>query len=165
MKTIIVEKIPQILENKKKLERELDIKITNKGEEIFVDGKPEDEYFAEKIIDALDFGFTLPKAILIKKEDFIFEILNIKDYTKRDDLKKVRARIIGKKGVTLKTLCELTNCHFELKDNFVGIIGSPENIRQTQEAIISIIRGSKQSNVYARLEKSNSESTRDLGLK
>ena len=110
MKTILSEKLPRILKNKKRLEEKLNVKITNRGKEVSIRGKPSDEYIAEKVIDALNFGFPFSVAILIKEEDFIFEIINIKDYTKRHDLETVRARIIGKKGKTLKTLCGLTKC-------------------------------------------------------
>lgn len=165
MKILLIEKLPRILYNREKLEKELKIKITNRGKEVSISGKPEDEYIAEKVIDALEFGFSFSDAMLIKKEDFSFEILSIKDYTKRSDLKRVKARIIGKGGKTLKVLSKLTFCEFELKDNLVGIIGDPEKIENAQNAIISLIQGSKQSNVYARLEKLKPEPIADLGLK
>ena len=91
--------------------------------------------------------------------------MNIKDYTKRKDLKSVRARIIGKKGKTLKTLSDLSRCSFELKDNFVGIIGPSEHIENAQNGIISIVQGSKQSNVYKFLEGNQIREEIDLGLK
>ena len=165
MKIILSEKLPRILKNKKKLEEELKIKITHRGKEVSISGKPEDEYVAEKVIDALNFGFEFSTAILIKKEDFIFEILNIKDYTKRKDLSRIRARLIGKGGKTLKILHDLTECNFEMKDNSIGIIGDAELIKNTQDAIILLIRGSKQSNVYAKLEKLKNKPVLDLGLK
>ncbi|MBU0894165.1 MAG: hypothetical protein KKF48_01185 [Nanoarchaeota archaeon] len=165
MKTILSKKLPRILKNKKRLEEELKIKITNRGKEVHISGNPEDEYIAEKVIDALNLGFPFITAILIKKEDLIFEIINIKNHTKRHDLKRIRARIIGTKGKTLKTLCNLTRCYFELKDNEVGIIGNPEYIKNAQEAIISLIQGTKQSNIYSRLEKHQPKPIIDLGLK
>ncbi|MFC1682008.1 KH domain-containing protein [Nanoarchaeota archaeon] len=165
MKTILSEKLPRIIKNKKHLEKQLNVKITNRGKEVYISGSPEDEYFAEKVIDALNFGFIFSTAILIKQENFIFEILNIKSHTKRQDLKTIRSRIIGKGGKTLQTLNQLTKCNFELKDNHIGIIGAPENIENAQEAVISIIKGSKQSNVYAHLEKNQIKEVVDLGLK
>ena len=165
MKTILSEKLPRILKNKKRLEEKLNVKITNRGKEVSIRGKPSDEYIAEKVIDALNFGFPFSVAILIKEEDFIFEIINIKDYTKRHDLERVRARIIGKKGKTLKTLCSLTKCYFELKDNHIGVIGSGEYLESGQQAVISIIQGTKQSNVYTFLEKHQVKPVIDLGLK
>ena len=50
-------------------------------------------------------------------------------------------------------------------DNLVGIIGDAELIKNTQDAIISLIKGSKQSNVYTRLEKQKVKPVLDLGLK
>ncbi len=165
MKTIYSEKLPRILKNKRRLEKELDIKITNKGKDVSIQGKPEDEYIAEKVIEALNFGFPFSDALLIKEEDNMLEIINIKDHTKRNDLKRVRARIIGTQGKTLKTLCKLTKCCFELKDNEVGIIGNPEYIENAQEAIIHLIKGSKQANVYKFLESNQPQPILDLGLK
>ncbi len=165
MKTIHSEKLPRILKNKKRLESKLNVKITNKGQEVSIEGKPEDEYTAEKVIDAINFGFPFSDALLIKDEDAMLEIINIKEHTKRSDLKSIRARIIGRQGKTLRTLCKLTNCCFEIKDNEVGIIGSPESIKNAQEAIIRLIKGSKQSNVYKLLESHQPKHIMDLGLK
>jgi ribosomal RNA assembly protein len=162
---MIVDKIARIIRNKKKLEEKLKIKLSNRGKEIKIEGEPNEEYIAEKVIDALDFGFPFSVAFLIKTDDFVFETLNIKDYTKRGDLNRVRGRIIGKNGVTLRVLNQLTKCYFEMKDNQIGIICSPEHLGGGQDAIISIIRGSKQSNVYNFLEQHQVKPVLDLGLK
>ena len=165
MITIFSEKLPRILKNKKRLEEKLKVKITNKGRDVFVEGTSEDEYFAEKIIMALNFGFPFSIAMSIKEEESVFEILQIKDYTKRKDLTRIRARIIGKKGKALKTLAGLTKCNFEIKENLVGIVGPAEHIKNAQEAVVSIIKGSKHSNVYNFLEKRQPKPELDLGLK
>ncbi len=165
MEKLIVEKIARITKNRKRLEEKLGVKIDNSGDEITVTGKAEDEYVAVRVIEALDFGFPFSTALLIRDEELFFEVLNIKSYTRRKDLVSVRARIIGKDGKTLKTLTSLTKCHFELKENHLGIIGDPEYIRYAQEAAISLIRGAKQSNVYSYLEKHQVEPVFDLGLK
>ena len=165
MKTFIIEKFPRIIKNRKRLEKKLNVRITNRGKEITIDGKPEDEYIAEKVILALDFGFPFSTAMEIKKNDYEFEVLNIKDYTNKKNLGRIRARIIGKKGRTLKTLAELTNCNFELKDNSVGIIGRSECIKNAQDSVTFVIRGSKQGNVYSYLEKHQVKPIIDFGLK
>lgn len=162
---IIVEKISRIIQNKERLEEDLEVKIITKEKEVFIDGKPEDEYIAEKVIEALDFGFPFSNALLIKKQDFVFEKLNIKDFTKRKDLSKVRARIIGKQGKVLKTLCNLTDCFFELKGNQLGIMGVPECIKNAQNSCVSIIQGSKHSNVYKFLEKNKLVEVENFGIK
>ena len=57
--------------NKKKLQKEIDIKITNRGKEVFIEGTGEKEYYAEKVLDALNFGFRFNVAIKLADENFI----------------------------------------------------------------------------------------------
>jgi len=165
MKKIIVDKLPRIIKNRKKLEKKLQVKITHRGKEVYIEGEPEDEYIAEKTIDALDFGFPFSAAIGIKEQNFEFEVINIKEHTKRKDLERIRGRIIGTKGKTLQTLSQLTNCNLELKDNRVGIIGEPEYLKNAGDAIVLLIKGTKQGNAYQFLEKRQPKSIGDLGLK
>lgn len=165
MKKIICEKIVRVIKGKKKLEKELNIRLSIRGKEVEIEGEPEDEYIAQNVLEAIDMGFPFFTAMLIREEDYIFEIINIKDYTKRKDLATVRARIIGKGGRTLGTLSELTKCFFELNGNRVGIVGNVDHIKNAQDALIYLIRGSKQSNVYTFLEKHQPEPIIDLGLK
>lgn len=163
--TIQVDKLPRIIKGKKKLEEKLNVKITNKGTQVTIQGKPEDEYIAQQVIEALNFGFPFSTALLIKEEDFMFEKIPIKSHTKRTDIERIKGRIIGTQGKTLATLSQLTNCFFEIKDNEIGIIGDPEKIESAQNAIISIIKGSKQANVYSFLERNRPKPVVDLGLK
>lgn len=162
---LIVDKLPRITKSKKKLEKELDITITNRGREIFIEGAAEQEFIAEKVIAALDFGFPFSSALELVEGEKIFEQINIKEHTNRPDLNRVRARIIGKNAKTIKTLSDLTKCSIELKDNIVGIIGDPELIQTATTSIISLIKGSKQGNVYAFLEKHQPKFEPDLGLR
>jgi len=165
MKRFVIKKLTRIIKARKKLEEELNVKIINQGKEIIIEGTPEEEYIAEKVIDAVDFGFPLGIAFLIKDEDFFLEIINIKDFTKKRDLKRIRARIIGTKRKTLNAIEHLTKCFFQVRDNEVAIIGDAEYIPNAQESVVSLVRGAKQSNVYAYLEKHQVEPIFDLGLK
>ncbi|MEM4326242.1 MAG: KH domain-containing protein [Candidatus Pacearchaeota archaeon] len=165
MVKIICDRFSKIIKNKSSLEKNLSIKISNKGREINIYGKPEDEYVAEAVISAIEFGFPISKAIMIKSMGYMFGSINIKDYTKRKNLNIIRGRIIGKRGKVLRTLCTLTDCFFEIKENKVGIIGDPDNIKNAQEAIISLIKGAKHSNVYSYLEKHRVQPVFDFGLK
>jgi len=153
MQEIYTEFIRKILQNKNKLEKELGVTITNKGKLIFVDGEADKEFEALQIIEAINTGFSVDKALLLKDENIILQTIHIKDITKRQDLERVRARIIGTQGRTLKTLNNLTNCEFSLQDNNIGIIGDAEEIEEGIQAITSLIQGSRQGNVYAHAEK------------
>ena len=155
----------RIIKNKAKLEEILNIKITNRGKEVNIQGTPEDEYVAEKVIDALNFGFKFIEAISITEEDRTFEIINIKDHTTKKDHNTIRSRIIGKEGKALSTLESLGDCYIEVNGNSIGIIGNSTKIDNITQAIISIIKGSKHSNVYCFLEKRQPKPIYDLGLR
>ena len=153
MQEIYVENIREALQNKKKLEKELQVKITNKGKNVFVEGTAENEFTAIELLKAINLGFSADRALLLKKENVILQTLNIKDITKRTDLERVRARIIGTRGKTLKTLNNLTGCAISLEGNQIGIIGYTDEIEEGVQSLKSLIQGSKQGNVYSRVER------------
>ena len=157
MQEIYTEFIRKVLQNKPKLEKRLNVKITNKGKNLFINGKPENEYTALQVIEAVNLGFSVDRALLLKDANIILQTLNIKDITKKHNLEEIRARIIGKQGRTLKTLNKLTNCVISLKDNHIGIIGDVEDIEDAVQAITSVIQGSKHGHVYGRLERQKKE--------
>lgn len=165
MEMIIIEKIARIIQNKKKLTELLNVKITNRGKEVTIDGKAEDELIARQVLDALNYGFPYAEAISIKTEDRILETINIKDYTNRTDLESIRGRVIGKGGKTIKTLADLADSAIEMKENTIAIITEPENLQRLTAAIIAIIKGAKQAGVYRELEQSHPKPIIDLGLK
>lgn len=154
---IYTEFIRKVIQNKAKLEKQLSIKITNKGKNLFISGKPENEFTAIQVIQAINLEFSITRALLLKDENTILQTVNIKDISKKHNLEEVRARIIGKQGRTLKTLTNLSNCFISIHDNQVGIIGDVDNIEDGIQAITSVIQGSKQGHVYGRLERHNKE--------
>ena len=86
MKKIISNKVGSIIKEKEKLETALNVKISNRGKELFIDGSPVDEYEAEKVIEAINFGFKTEIAIMIKEKELSLEILSIKDFTKKEKI-------------------------------------------------------------------------------
>ena len=157
MQEIYTEFIRKILQNKPRLEKQLSIKITNKGKNLFISGKPEHEFIALEVIQAINLGFSVTRALLLKDENANLQTLNIKSISNKHNLEEVRARIIGKQGRTLKTLNKLTNCVISLQDNQVGIIGDVDDMEDAVQAITSVIQGSKQGHVYGRLERQKKE--------
>jgi len=168
METLIFENISKIVKNKKLLEEKLKVKITTNKKQITIDGDPLDEYEAEKVLEAIDFGFTTNQSLNLTDPDFEFRKLNIKDYTRRKNLREVKARIIGTKGKTKKTLEDISGCSLIIKDNAVGILGPIDAVESATIAIGNLIKGTKQGNIYRYLEKMNKmkkEERESLGLK
>ena len=165
MAIIIVNKTEKIVKNKKKLEKVLKVKIKVSGKSVEFSGAAEDEYEGEKVLEALGMDFSLADALSIKEKELEFDTINIKEYSKKKNLTKVKGRLIGKNGKVLSALAELTKCSLEISGSSVGIIGDPENIKPALSAIIQIIQGSKHANVYKGLEKRKDDPIIDWGLK
>lgn len=157
MQQIYAEKFGKILKNKSFLEKSLGVKIKNQGKNILIEGNTENEFIALKVIEAIELDFSISRALLLKNPDIMLHIMNIKDLTKRHDLERIRARIIGTQGKTICNLYNLSDCFISINDNLIGIIGETENIKEAMIAIRLIVQGSKQANVYRRLEKKKKE--------
>ena len=165
MQETYIENIIEVIKNKRLLEKSLGVKINNKGRIVFVNGDADKEYLSLEVLEAINLGFSVKRALILKKEGYILQKINIKDITKRKDLERVRARIIGTKGKTLTTLYNLTDCYISIDENNIGIIGDAENIKDAIQAITSIILGSKQGNVYSRIERGKKKrKLYDLGI-
>lgn len=169
MKKIFLDflQISKIAKNKNQLEKELDVKITLCRGFIEIEGEAIAEYPALQVIEAITLGFDIQTSLLLKDEEYILQKIQIKDYIgkAKQRLIQVKARIIGKKGKAIKTISELGNCSIKLHENLVAIIGMASDAETTLDSVISLIRGSNHSNVYARLEKLDHEEEPDLGLK
>lgn len=154
MQTIYIQKIADLRKNKKELEKKLGVNIELKGHNVVFDGDSLEEYDALRVFNAIDFGFSVRKALLVKGEDMIFRTVKIKEHTKRN-LKDIMSRLIGKRGKTRRTMSEISGCEILIKEGEVGIIGDSDSIEDAETAIIHLIKGSKQSNMYRYLEKQN----------
>jgi ribosomal RNA assembly protein len=154
---IYSESIRKIMQNKKQLESALKVKISSKEKILFLEGKSPDEFLALEVIEAINLGFTIPKALFLTEENTIFKKIQIKPIARRNDLSQVRGRIIGTNRKVLDTLESLTDTFIVLHDNSVGIIGSIENVDNVAYVLKRIIAGSKHANMYAWLEKKKAE--------
>tara|TARA_B100000315_G_C14152216_1_gene396184 strand:+ start:39 stop:533 length:495 start_codon:yes stop_codon:yes gene_type:complete len=158
------ETINKIKRNKGLLEKRLNTKIEITENNINLEGKPEDIFIGEKVLDAIDKNFPISTSLLLIDENYVLEDIPIKNIRDKN-LENTKARIIGTGGKTLKTLSELSSCHITLHNNTVSIIGEADKIKEIMTAIENLIRGSKQANVYKYLEKNKKQDIEDLGLK
>ncbi len=150
---IFIENMRKVMQNKKKLEHDFNIKIRREGDIINIDSKPEDELLAIEAFEAINLGFSIPQVLTMKDEGITFKKIPIKNFTKKNDTARIKGRIIGKEGKVLNVLENLTDCMFAVHNNFVGIIGREEEMHVAEDAVKRIIQGSKHSAVYAILEK------------
>ncbi|RMD66870.1 hypothetical protein D6817_03175, partial [Candidatus Pacearchaeota archaeon] len=119
-----------------------------------VEGGGMEEYSAIQVLEAFNFGFPLKRALLLKDEEFAFRTIPIKSHTRRG-LEVVKGRLIGKRGKTKRVLSEISGCAIIIRDTEVGILGNVSQLEALETAIINLIKGTKQSNVYHYLERMN----------
>ncbi len=169
METLFFKKTREIKKEKAALEKRLNVAVTIKGNLVYTEGSPLDEYAALRILEAMQAGFSAKKALLLLDEGIIFRKINIKKFTRRKDMEEVRSRIIGKDGKTKRTIEEISGCCINIEDsNSLGIIGPADSIEEVTTALTNLIKGSKQANVYRFLERINTikkSQISDLGLK
>ncbi len=154
MEEVYVKKIKDIKKNKDEVERKLNVKLTIVGNKISYEGDSIDEYEASLVFEAISFGFSVRVALNLKIEENTFKVVHIKDHTKRK-LKDIKSRLIGTQGKTRRIISDISNCYVLINESDVGIIGYVEDVENASTAIISLIKGSKQANMYQYLERMN----------
>lgn len=157
METIFCDKARKILREKELLEKRLGVTIIVKGKQVTISGAPLEEYEAAIVFEAINFGYDVKTALLLKEEDVVFHRIPIKNFTRRKNLEEIRARLIGTHGRTKKTLEQLSDCKIIIKDTEVGVLCSSEEVEAVMTSITSLIRGTKQANAYKYLERINTQ--------
>jgi len=169
MRNIIVENMRKVKKAIPLIENKVKVKIGFNRNGVSISGAELNEYLVEKVISAVDFGFDVEDALLLMRDNFVFEFIDVKEHTRRKNLRDVRARLIGTGGKARKTIENLTGSVLVIQGNRVGLIVDSEHLDVTVQAIESLIQGAKHGNVFARLEKQNVARRRfdseDLGLK
>ncbi len=168
MRVIKIENIKKIKKAVHLIEDKIKIKVSFGKEKVNISGNELNEFLVERIIQAVDFGFYPEDALLLENENFVLEFIDIKEHTRRKNLKDVRARVIGTRGKAKKTLERLTGAVLVIKSNQIGVIVDSEHLDTTIQAIESLIHGSNHGNVFSYLERQNSSKNlfeKDLGLK
>ena len=160
METFYVKKIQDVKKNLRELQEKLNVKISITANQVVIEGETLDEYDATRVFEAVSFGFSVKKALVLKNEEFQFRVVKIKDHTRRN-LAEIKSRLIGKKGKTRRIFADTSGCDILITEAEVGIIGDVQDVQNVETAIINLIRGSKQTNMYKFLEKQNTRKKED----
>ncbi|MCF8885226.1 MAG: KH domain-containing protein [Nitrososphaerota archaeon] len=119
-------------------------------------GDPVALFKARDIIEAIGRGFSPERAFRLFSETGMLKIIRIDDYVKptRNNLMRVRARLIGSEGKTRKIIEETTDTYISIYGDTVAIIGeNEEDVRAAEEAIVSLINGAPHTSVYRMLNE------------
>ena len=169
MRNVLVQNMNKVKKAVPAIENKVKVKVGFGKGNVSIKGSELNEYVVEKVIQAIDFGFDAEDALLLTNEDFVLEFIEVKEHTRRKNLKEVRARMIGTGGKARKTIENLTGAEIVIHNNTVGVIVDADHLDAVTQAIESLIQGAKHGNVFAYLEKQNVSRRKfdedDLGLK
>jgi rRNA processing protein Krr1/Pno1 len=115
------------------IEKKIKIRINVKQSSLTIKGNEVNEFLVEKILLAIDFGFDVEDALLLKDEDFNLEFINVKEHTRRKNLEEVRARLIGTNGKAKRTIENLTGGVIVVHENEVGFIVDSEHLNRASK--------------------------------
>lgn len=132
------------------------MKVDSNEGEVSVSGTdPVGLFSARDIIKAVARGFNPEKALLLLKQDYCLEIVNIGDYSgkSRNKMMRLKGRVIGQEGKTRRAIETLTATDISVYGKTVCIIGNSFNVPLARRAVESLLAGSKHAAVYRALER------------
>lgn len=144
-------------ETKKELEGFTNTKIDVDSKEgvVTISGKDAVKlYQVREMVLAIGRGFNPETAKLLLKQDYSVEIMSLSDFAgKKNQLERVRGRVIGKKGKSREIIEQLTETRISVYGKTVSIIGMVENVVAARNAVDLLLDGATHSTVYKKLEK------------
>jgi len=158
---ITKERVAVLIGKKGKVKKEIEtatntiIKVDSKEGDVFISGEDPIKLFSvREVIKAIGRGFNPELAKLLLKADYVLEIINIEDFIKtKNDLKRMKGRLIGTSGKARRTIEDLSECYISVYGKTVSIIGDMERVSLARRAVEGLLRGAPHGNIYKLLEK------------
>lgn len=141
-------------ETKKKIEDETKtkLKVSSEGE-IEIEGESYQTWMTRQIVKAIGRGFSPEKAMYLLDEDYIYDIIELKDFAKNENqMTRLKGRVIGSNGKTRDTIEEFTGCFISVYGKTISIIGTVLEAQNAKKAIEMLLSGAKHATVYRLLE-------------
>jgi len=144
----------QMIENSTNSKLEID---SNEGIVIITADESETEGFlnAQQIVKAIGRGFSPEKAIMLRKEDYVLDLLDLSEdlgKSQKAQMQK-KGRIIGKKGSIRELIEQETDSYLSVYGKTVAIIGKMESIDRARAAVEMLIQGANHTTVKKFLKR------------
>ncbi|RLF08363.1 MAG: RNA-processing protein [Thermoprotei archaeon] len=142
---------------KREIEETYGVKLDIEGStgriciELLDTSDPSNLLTVKNVIQAIGHGINPEKALKIfSEEDAALHIIDLKYILgdSRNNLTRVKGRLIGEKGKARKLIEELTNTVISISEHTVAIAGKLENVEVARRAIEMLISGSPHSVVW-----------------
>lgn len=148
-------------ETKKLIEEQTGCKleIGKEGDVIIIGEEGLKLFTAKEIIKAIARGFNPKIALLLLKQDYALEFIELKDIAgkSKNTMLRLKGRIIGKGGKAREEIERLTDTYISVYGKTVGIIGEVAHTALARQALGMLLDGAMHRTVYRFLEKKKKE--------
>src|SRR3989344_3957087 len=148
-------------ETKKEIEKltESRLEISPEGDVIITGSDGVMLYTTKEIIKAIARGFNPKVALLLLKQDYALEMIDLKDVAgkSKNMMERLKGRVIGKAGKSREEIERLTETRISVYGKTIGIIGETMQVSIAHQAIGMLLGGSMHKTVYQFLEKKRKE--------
>src|SRR3989344_2601433 len=130
------------------------LEISAEGD-VFITGDAVNGFICENIVKAIGRGFNPLVALSLINDEYLLEVINIKDFTGDSDKKfrRIKARLIGTKGKARRVIEKLTGCSMVVFGKTVSLIGKVEMIGTARKWVEKLLSGSPHGNVYGFIDR------------
>ncbi|MFH1126586.1 MAG: KH domain-containing protein [archaeon] len=153
-------------ETKRKLENELGCKInvSESGEVEYYCNDSLNQLKLKSIIKAIGRGFTCDEALVLLDDEYVFQIVNLKDFSHKSErtLIRYKSRLIGTDGKSRKMIEELTDTKVVVFGKTISLIGKYDDVDVAKEAIFMLIDGATHRAMRVFLEKRARQKTLNI---
>jgi len=139
------------------------IKVDSLEGDIFIYGNDAlGLYTAREVVRSIGRGFNPEIAKLLLKQDYVFEMVNLVEYTgkSKNTMLRLKGRVIGKEGRSRKLIEELSESYISVYGKSISIIGTAESVAMAKRAVEALLSGSTHASVYKWLENKRRETKR-----
>jgi len=114
---------------------------------------------ARDIVNAIGRGFSPERAFRLFTDGQMLEVIDLKQALgeSRNQLQRIKGRIIGEDGKTRRIIELLTGTVVSVYGHTVSIIGEYDEIIVAKEAVAMLVKGAMHGSVYRYLNKEHAE--------
>ena len=124
------------------------------GNVLLIEGDAMNEYNARVVMQAFARGFEFETACKLLSEENFFESIDMKEFFKNEEqIKRIKARIIGSDGKTKNYVQSVSGADLVIYGDTVSLIGDVDEIKVARAAVDILLEGGTHSKAYAIMEK------------
>ena len=141
------------------LETKCKLDITKEGDVTIIGDDGLLLFITKEIVRAIARGFNPRLALLLLKQDYVLEIIDMKDMAgkSKSTMERLKGSVIGTGGKARAEIERLTGTHVSIYGKTIGIIGECGDVSLAREAMAMLLQGSMHKTVYQYLERKRKE--------